>query len=172
MISLWQTLICTCDRVFKMCLGKFSEQPDDFNKYLLEWSFLSGNGSSLWLHGKENSWVYFKDIWVLKVVLYLDPADSRVSVGLFWWSWLRMLSERLILIFQLSRRMFLDFLKSPFQQFQNQYENHFFLSVKSPVFYKDETTLQYLIPKLRKSNDCVAVTYAKLSVKVFITVLV
>lgn len=83
-----------------------------------------------------------------------------------------MLSERLILIFQLSRRMFLDFLKSPFQQFQNQYENHFFLSVKSPVFYKDETTLQYLIPKLRKSNDCVAVTYAKLSVKVFITVLV
>lgn len=45
-----------------MCLGKFSEQPNDFNKYLLEWSFLSENGSSLWLHGKENSWVYFKDI--------------------------------------------------------------------------------------------------------------
>ena len=67
-----------------MCLGKFSEQPNDFNKYLLEWSFLSGNGSSLWLHGKENSWVYFKDIWILKVVLYLDPADSCVCVGLFW----------------------------------------------------------------------------------------
>lgn len=63
--------------------------------------------------------------------------------------------------------MFLDFLKSPFQQFQNQYENHFFLSLKSPVFFKDETTLQY-----NKSNDCVAVVYAKLSVKVFITVLV
>lgn len=59
--------------------------------------------------------------------------------------------------FQLSRRMFLDFLKSPFQQFQNQYENHFFLSLKSPVFFKDETTLQY-----SKSNDCVAVVYTRI----------
>lgn len=45
-----------------MCLGKFSEQPNDFNKYLLELSFLSENGSSLYFRGKENSWLYFKDI--------------------------------------------------------------------------------------------------------------
>lgn len=129
--------------------------------------------------------VHLFGFMVKKIVGYISRTFEFLRVYFIWiqltvvsvwdysgWSWLRMLSERLILIFQLSRRMFLYFLKSPFQQFQNQYENHFFLSVKSWVFFKDETTLQYLISKLSKSNDCVAVIYAKLSVKVFITVLV
>lgn len=129
--------------------------------------------------------VHFFSFMVKKIVGYISRTFEFLRLYFIWiqltvmsmwnyfgWLWLRMLSERLIFIFQLSRRMFLDFLKSPLQQFQNQYENHFFLSLKSPVFFKDETTLQYLISKLSKSNDCVAVIYAKLSVKVFITVLV
>lgn len=136
--------------------------------------------SICWSGPFSQKMVHLFGFTVKKIVGYISRTFEFLRLYFIWiqltvmsvwnyfgWLWLRMLSERLIFIFQLSRRMFLDFLKSPFQQFQNQYENHFFLSLKSPVFFKDETTLQY-----SKSNDCVAVVYAKLSVQVFITVVV